>query len=174
MPTARKHRASPEIRANHLYQRAEEEWRNGKLRQAFRFFLAAAEAGVVSAFRIVGQFYDCGDGVRANESEALRWYRRAYRNGDYSAANNVGCILRDKGNLTQALRWFRRAVKLGDADANLNIAKLYLQHKGSRDLAIPFLKRTFRSQNATEGSKEEARHLLNQLKKVSRLGTKNL
>lgn len=169
MQTARKHRAlSIEIRANHLYQCAEEEWRRGRLRRAFRLFLAAAKAGVAPAFSIVAQFYDQGDGVKANESAALHWYRRAFSNGYHSVANNIGCILRDRKRLNEALLWFRRAVKLGDADANLNIAKLYLQHKGNQTLAIRFLKETCRSRNATEGSKEEARKLLTQLKKGGR------
>lgn len=127
--------------------------------------MAAARAGVKPAFGIVAQFYDHGDGVRTNENAALHWYRRAYRNGDRSAANNIGCILRDRKRLNEALLWFRRAIKLGDADANLNIAKLYLRHKGNQALAIHFLKETNRSPNVTVGSKEEARHLLKQLKK---------
>lgn len=169
MPRAMKHRAlSVEIKANRLYQRAEEEWRRGRLRPAFRLFLAAAKAGITPAFGTVAQFYDFGDGVRANENEALLWYRRAYRNGDCSVANNIGCILRDRKRLKEALLWFRRAVKRGDGDANLNIAKLYLQHKGNQGLAARFLKETCMSRNVTEGSKEEARHLLKQLKKGSR------
>lgn len=168
MPAVRKHRASSaEIDANRLYQRAGEEWTRGRLRRAFPLFLAAAKAGITPAFGIVAQFYDFGDGVRANEKEALLWYRRAYRNGDCSVANNIGCILRDRKRLNEAHLWFRRAVKRGDGDANLNIAKLYLQHKGKQALAVRFLRETCRSRSVTEGSKEEARHLLKQLKKIA-------
>lgn len=169
MLIARKHRAlSTEIQADSLYQRAEEEWHRGRLRPAFRLFLAAAKAGITPAFGIVAQFYDFGDGIRANENKALLWYRRAYRNGDCSVANNIGCILGDRKRLKEALLWLRRAVKQGDGDANLNIAKLYLQHKGNTALAVRFLKQTCRSRNVTDGSKEEARHLLKQLKKAGR------
>lgn len=168
MLVARKHGAlSKEIKANRLYQRAEEQWARGRLQRAFRLFLAAAKAGVTPAFGVVAQFYDFGDGVRANKNEALLWYRRAYRNGDCSVANNIGCILRDRRRLNEALLWFRRAVKLGDGDANLNIAKLYLQRNGNPALAVRFLKETCSSRNVTEGSKEEARDLLKQLEKGS-------
>lgn len=156
---------STEIRANDFHQRAEEEWRKGRLRPAFRFFLAAAKAGMVSAYGILGQFYDHGDGVKANDNAACHWYLRAYRNGDHSVANNIGCILRDRNKLTEALLWFRRAVKRGDADANLNIAKLYIWHKHDPARAVRFLHEVNRSRNVTAGSKEEARRLLAQMQK---------
>ena len=148
------------IKANDLYRRAEEEWRRGRLRPAFRLFLAAAKAGMAPAFSTVGQFYDRGDGIKANENAALYWYRRAYRNGDYSAANNIGCIWRDRNKLGRALLWFHRAVRLGDADANLNIAKVYLRNKRDLGKATHYLNKTSKSRLATEGSREEARHLL--------------
>ena len=150
-------------RAGLLYQRGDEAWRRGRLRSAFRYFLAAARAGMVPAFGIVGQFYDRGDGVRADEDAALYWYRRASRDGDRSAANNIGCIWRDRGKLGRALRWFERAVELGDADANLNIAKIHLR-KGDLAVAARYLNRTRRSPWVTEESKEEARLLLKELK----------
>ena len=151
-------------KANDLYQRAEEEWRRGRLRRAFRLMLAAAKAGMVPAFATVAQFYDRGDGVKANESAALDWYRRAYHAGDYSAANNIGCIWRDRKKLRQALLWFHRAVKLGDAEANLNIAKIYLRNKRDLAKAVQYLSATCNSAQTTEGSKEEARLLLRELK----------
>ena len=41
-------------RANLLYQRADEAWRQGHSRLAYRLFLRAARAGMTAAFRIVG------------------------------------------------------------------------------------------------------------------------
>ncbi|HEX4004073.1 MAG TPA: hypothetical protein VHX36_15590 [Candidatus Acidoferrales bacterium] len=150
--------------ANALYQRAEEEWKQGRMRLAFRWMLGAAKAGMVPAFGTVAQFYDRGDGVRANQGSALYWYQRAYQSGDHSVANNIGCILRDRKKTSQALRWFRRAVDSGDGDANLNIAKVYLHKKRDIGKAIQYLIKTRRSKWATEGSKDEARLLLMQLK----------
>lgn len=151
-------------KANRLYQSGEEEWRRGRLRPAFRFFLASAKAGMVTAYCTVAQFYDQGEGVKANEIAALRWYQRAYRAGNYSAANNIGCIWRDRNELKRALLWFHRAVSLGDADANLNIAKIYLHHKGQLAKATRYLNATCKSAYATEGSKKEARLLLRGMK----------
>jgi TPR repeat protein len=146
-------------RANELYRRGDEAWSKGRLRPAFRFFLAAARAGMVPAFRVIGQFYDRGEGTARNKGAALFWYRRAAQSGDYSAANNVGCIWRDRGKVARALRWFERAVQLGDPDASLNIARVYLR-RGDSVKARPYLRKVSRSPWATEQSKEEARRLL--------------
>ena len=157
-------------RANELYRRGDEAWSKGHLRPAFRFFLAAARAGMAAAFSTVGQFYQRGDGVKVDQDAALFWYRRAARQGEDSAANNIGCILRDRGKLSEALRWFKQAVKLGDADANLEIAKVYLRKRDSAK-ARPYLQRTRRSPWVTEQSKEEARRLLGKMKSQSRKST---
>ncbi|MGH7118990.1 MAG: tetratricopeptide repeat protein [Acetobacteraceae bacterium] len=147
-------------RANLLYVQAEEAWRGNDVRSAFRLFLASAKAGMVPAFGIVGQFYARGEGVAKNDRAALNWYQRAADNGDDSAANNAGCIWRDRGNLARALQWFERAAKLGDPDANLEIAKVYLRKKDPAR-ARPYLVRVRKSAWATEQSKEEAQALVN-------------
>jgi TPR repeat protein len=116
-------------RANELYRRGDEAWSKGHLRPAFRLFLAAAKAGMEAAFSTVGNFYHNGIGVNANPDAAICWYRLAYRAGDRSVANNIGCIVRDRKKFRQAIEWFRRAVQQKDGDSNLNIAKIYL-HKG--------------------------------------------
>ena len=107
-------------KTDQVYECADKEWSRGRMRSAFRLFLASAKAGNASAFGTVAQFYDYGCGVKFNENGALYWYRRAYRHGDSTAANNIGCILRDQNKLSLALQWFHRAVKLGDGAANLN------------------------------------------------------
>ena len=157
------------IKAKTLYQRAHKHWRRGQLRSAFRLFLAAAKASMVPAFSTLGQFYDRGDGVRANEDAALYWYGRAYRHGDYSSANNIGCIWRDRKKFSRAISWLERAAKLGDGDANLNIAKIYLHNKHDLKKAIRYLNATCNADHVTEASKEEARRLL---KQVTRRTTK--
>jgi uncharacterized protein len=152
-----------EVEANRLYQRADRLWSQGRMRPAFRLFLAAAKAGIVPAFRTVGQFYDRGDGVKANQEAALYWYRRAYRHGSESAANNIGCIWRDRGKLSRAMWWLKQAVKLGDDDANLNIAKVYLRRRRNLAKAEEYLNKVCKSKRVTRGSKEEARQLLKKL-----------
>lgn len=147
-------------KADLLYERANEAWNRSSMRVAFRLLLAAARAGNTSAFGTVGQFYDFGKGVKFNERAALYWYRRAYRQGDSTTANNIGCILRDQNKLGPALQWFRRAVKSGDADANLNIAKIYLHRKRGPKTATRYLRAVCKSKDVLKQSKEQAKELL--------------
>ena len=115
------------------------------------------------AYKTVGQFYDLGDGVKPDPNAALYWYGRAYRHGDFSAANNIGCIWRERGNVGRALTWFRRAVKLGDPEANLNIAKIYVDQRRNPKKALGYLHRVRRAKGVTEGSREETKRLLKKL-----------
>src|ERR1700722_12763846 len=80
-----------------LFQRADEQWEAGNLRSAFRLFLAAAEGGEPGCQVNIGTFYSEGLGVKKDIPSALYWYRRAYRRGIASAANNIGCVYRDEG-----------------------------------------------------------------------------
>lgn len=159
-----------------LYRSGEEHWSAGELRPAFRLFLKAAKAGYFPAFDIVASFYSQGTGVKIDHDAALHWYLRSYRERDAwnkrahrmalsVPANNIGCILRDKGREKEAISWFRRAVRLGDGDANLNIAEIYIRNGGSdRQKAIRYLQRTIDAPYVTDGSIEEARDLLKQLR----------
>ena len=162
MPKRRSHNLTDKIAANDLYQRATERWRRKRLHEAFRLFLAAAKAGSEAALEPLAQFYDYGQGTKANKQAALYWYRRAYRNGGDSAANNIGCIWRDQGKTGTALWWFRRAIDLGDDDANLNIAKAYLRRRNLAK-AEEYLNKVRKSKRVTAGSKQEARQLLKKL-----------
>lgn len=147
-------------KAESLYERANKEWSRGRLRAAFRHFLAAARAGHVYAFYFVGESYDYSRGIKFNESAELYWYLRAARHGDSGGANNAGCTLRDQNTLDAALRRFRKAVKPGDEDANLNLAKIYLHRKRDRRTALRYLKATCKAKNAFESSKEQAREMI--------------
>jgi TPR repeat protein len=153
-----------------LFVRANQQWDQGKLRSAFRLFLAAAEAGHSDAQVDLGFFYDTGLGVRANRDSAIYWYRRAYGRGSAEGAANIGTIWRDAGNLNRALSWFQRAVNLGNADANLEIAKIYLRDQQNIRKAEQYLKRTCTASpsRVTELSKDEAKQLLKQIRRRRR------
>ena len=144
---------------NDLFFRADRLSDQGQHRKAFRLFLSGAKAGDDSAQLNVGYCYDCGVGTRRNRSAAMYWYKRAYRRGDGSAANNIGTIWRDEHKPKRALYWFRRAVDLGNDGANVEIAKFYL---GERDTAraIRHLEIALKSDRLAEVEEEEARRLL--------------
>jgi TPR repeat protein len=147
------------------YSRANEEWSRGRLRSAFRLFLAAAKNGNGLAYDTLGNFYDRGVGTKRDRDAALHWYKRAYRRGSFIAPNNIGVIYRDRKDLKRALAWFRRAVEHKDANANLNIAKIYLKDQRDIERAIRHLEEVCKAKgdDATESAKEEARLLLKRI-----------
>lgn len=157
-------------KSSEIFVRAERLRDRGHQAEAFRLFLAAAKAGDKASQLNVGCFYDEGIGVRRNRSAALYWYKRAYRRGDASAANNIGTIWRDEKKPRRALYWFRRAVNLGNDDSNLEIAKHYLRVERDPSKAIPYLNKVCRSDRVTETSAEEARKLLKEVTGKSRTG----
>jgi TPR repeat protein len=131
------------------------------MRPAFRLFRAAARAGDSGCQVNLGNCYSDGMGVKPNLRWALLWYRRAYRQGDCTAANNIAIVLRDEKKLYPALAWFARAIKRKDADANLHIAEIYLQ-LGDQPKALRYLKQvcSARPGCVTQHSLEQARILL--------------
>ncbi len=152
--------------ADRLFELAHERWRQGRLKSAFRLFLAGAKTGDVGCQLNLGNFYSDGIGLRPNPAAALEWYTRAYRQKYGPAASNIGVLFRNEGKLREALSWFERAAKLGDGDANLEIAKIYLG-RNERSRAAYYLKRTLgaRTGDTTEASREEASFLLRELGK---------
>ena len=158
---SKKFRTSPRTgNLSEMFIRADAMWDRGQLRNAFRLFLAAARAGDKASQLNVGYFYDKGIGVSRNDSTALYWYRRAYKRGDASAANNIAIIWRVRGNAKRSLFWFDRAVSLGNDDSNIEIAKHYLDEKNAPARAISFLKSVIKSHRVAESTLGEAKRLL--------------
>ncbi len=150
-----------------LFMRADQQWDRGNLQSAFLLFLAAAKAGDRGALLSLGYFYDTGVYVRQNRSMAFYWYKRAYRRGDASAANNIGTIWRDDKHSRRALYWFHRAVAMGNESSNLEIAKHYLQIEGESSMARGYLEKVCASNCVSEDTLQQAKRLLRGLSRKS-------
>jgi TPR repeat protein len=148
-----------------LFAEAEKRQESGDLRSAFRLLLAGAKAGHTGCQLNIGNYYDAGSGVRRNRSAALYWYKRAYRRGVSSAANNIGVLWRNENKPKRALQWFRKAVQLGDDEAHLEIAKYYLWIERQPEKAISHLEKVRRMKWVSEAGVEEAAMLLKQVRK---------
>jgi TPR repeat protein len=146
--------------AEELFVRATKQEERGKLRSAFRLYLAAAKAGDIGCQLNVGNFYDAGMGVRRNRLAALYWYKRAYRRGYSCAASNIGIMWRNEQKLKRSLEWFHKAVRSGDEEANLEIGKHYLFNEHNLAKAILHLEKVCHSDCVTEAGMEEATKLL--------------
>jgi TPR repeat protein len=165
VPKVTKRYAKSEL--ERMFERASQQEKKGNLTSAFRLFLAAAKTGDSISQINVGNFYSDGIGIKPNQTRGLYWYRRAYRQGERCAASNIAVVFLHQHDIEQAVRWFERAVNLGDGDANLDIAKIYLS-KNDRSKAIQYLRRTLRAktEDLTEGSREEARYLLKRMQRL--------
>ena len=145
------------------FEAASEAWDSGQLRPAFRLFSIAARNGDRGAQLNLGLFYQNGIGVRANNALAMVWYRRAYRKGDASAANNIGLMFLGRGDTRRARAWLERAVKAGNDDSRLHLAEISIAN-GRKTEAISHLTKLKDSRTATRESTRLAREKLRRLK----------
>ena len=74
------------------------------------------------------------EGLRENEAEAVRWYRRAAEAGEKTAMMMLGWHYQNDRSASQAsaqaIRWYRRAAGLGNAQSALRLARLRAQGHG--------------------------------------------
>jgi TPR repeat protein len=123
---------------------------------AVRLLQQAAKDGGSSAATMLGYAYDVGRGIRRL---AIKWYRRAIRQGDATAASNLATVYRDLGNFKLFHQWYLRAAKMGDGDAAVDSGYDYLYGIGAQK-NLPAAKRMFRlairSKYISESGREEA------------------
>ena len=93
-----------------------------------------AEQGDAEAQLRLGLMYFTGDGVPADDVEAVRWFRLAAEQGDNTAQYNLGImyangegVLKDD---VQAAQWYRLAAEQGHAGAQHNLGILYANGEG--------------------------------------------
>jgi TPR repeat protein len=84
----------------------------------YRMVLAAAEGGLPDAMTRLGDLHAAGDVVRQDPAEAEKWYRKAIREGDTVAMNNLAYMLARRGErLTEALNMIQLSITSGGATA---------------------------------------------------------
>lgn len=97
--------------------------------EAFKYFLSAAEQGMVEAQLNVGYIYDRG--VHRNYEEALKWYTLAAEKNYPISQQAIGVMYNNgrgvEQNVTEAEKWFRKAAINGNPDAQHNIGYFYLK-----------------------------------------------
>ena len=95
---------------------------------------ALADQGIAYAQNNLGVMYDDGDGVPENDTEAVKWYRKAADQGDAYAQCNLG-VMYENGegvpeNDAEAVKWYRKAADQGDAGAQYNLGFMYRTGEG--------------------------------------------
>jgi len=119
----------------------------------------AAMHGSPAAQNILGVLLSNGDVVRKNVPQALYWLNRAFRAGDYCAAQNIAITYRQTGDLKSAFNWFRKSTQTGDGDALVQLGIHYYWGKGTRKnpkAAVSCFRRAAKSQNICEAGKDDA------------------
>lgn len=128
-------------------------------RYAVRLLQYAAENGDSSAATMLAYAYDVGQGIRRNVALAIKWYHRAFRQGETMAAANLATVYRDRSNLKLAHQWHLRAMGMGDGDAAVDAGYDFLYGIGVRkDLrsARRMLRNALRSTLISQMGREEA------------------
>ena len=141
-------------------------WDRGRVKDAYRLFLAGANSGDESCQLNLGYLFDEGIGTRKNKTKAIYWYRKAYKHGNSAAATNMGILYREKKQNARAVQWFRQAIALKDNDALYELGNHYrfgLGLRKNKRLAIQCYKRLLKSKNVTEFTKEQASRALDEM-----------
>ncbi|HET7694955.1 MAG TPA: tetratricopeptide repeat protein [Vicinamibacterales bacterium] len=94
----------------------------------------AAAQQLAPAEHHLGQIYEFGFGVPADDGLALEWYRKAAGHGSAPAARAIGEFhLKGRGvraDAAEAARWFRRAADGDDLRAQYQLGQMYFDGTG--------------------------------------------
>ena len=113
-----------------------EAYNNNRYEEAGRLINSINLENVTVQF-CLGWMYANGYGVKKDEAEAVKWYRKAADQNDADAQRNLG-IMYDKGegvkqDKVEAAKWFRKAAEQNDANAQLNLGYIYANGIGGVD-----------------------------------------
>lgn len=118
--------------------RAADAFDNGREKEAFRYWLAAANKGTLEAYDKLAWMYLNGRGVAQNDREALKWYTEAAKST--ASADHmimVGAMYLDgrgvppgQASDREALGWFKKAAEKESAVAQTEIGRMYEHGRG--------------------------------------------
>jgi TPR repeat protein len=78
--------------------------------------------------------YVNGEGVPKDYTEAVKWFRKAAKQGDSRAQFSLGLRCANGEGVPQdyleAVKWYRRAAEQGDSSAQNNLGLMYANGKG--------------------------------------------
>ena len=97
-------------------------------------FTAEAARGNAVAQLNLGRMYAAGQGVPADDQQAISWFRKAADQGDARAQSNLGVMYETGRGVTkderQAVNWYRKAADQGEAGAQTNLGRMYADGSG--------------------------------------------
>lgn len=101
---------------------------------AFKLWLPLAEQGYAQAQGGLGMMYERGLGVKQDDFEAVKWFRKAAEQGDANAQVSLGVMYGNgrgvKQDDVEAVKWYRKAAEQGHANAQVILGFSYILGKG--------------------------------------------
>jgi TPR repeat protein len=122
--------------------------------EGLQWLTKASEAGDAEANYWIGQAYEQGRGVTADQKEATNWFSKGARMGDPSSQNSLAIKLAE-GNgtgkdLAQAIELFRKSAESGNYEAACNLALHYIRGEGvAKDYVLALMWGLIADRNAT-------------------------
>ena len=93
-----------------------------------------AASGEATAQVALGIAYASGDGIQADEAEAVRWFRKAAEQSDADGEYSLGEMYAfGRGvpvDYAEAAKWLRKSAEQGDVRAEANLGVLYAKGQG--------------------------------------------
>ncbi|MHC5135303.1 MAG: tetratricopeptide repeat protein [Planctomycetota bacterium] len=94
-----------------------------------------ADQGNAPAQYRLGEMYDNGEGVAADDTEAVKWYRKAAEQGHPGAQWQLGYKYEYGSGVAidnvESIKWFRKAAQQGHGIAQFELAMRYHTGKGT-------------------------------------------
>ena len=116
------------------FQQGLEATKRGDYQIAFKLWLPLAEQGNATTQFNVGLMYAEGQGVKQDDVEAIKWFRKAAEQGLAQAQYSL-CLMYAEGrgvkqDDVEAVKWYRQAAEQGDAKAQVMLGFSYILGKG--------------------------------------------
>ena len=111
-----------------------EAYERGDYDKAFSLAEPLALRGDAQAQNVLGVMYANGHGVRQNDEEAIKWYRKSAEQGFAKAQYHLGNLyLQGRGvgqSDKEAAKWYRKSAEQGFVLAQFNLGTMYLRGDG--------------------------------------------
>ncbi len=100
--------------------------------RALHWYTLSAENGNDSSQNALSVLLSTGDGIKRDINSAIYWSKQAIKQGNASAAHNLGTIYRDLKKFSLAFQWYKRAVEMGSMDSLFQVGLCYLFGIGTK------------------------------------------
>ena len=97
---------------------------------AFLDYKEKAIAGDAQAQYNLAQCLMSGREIRKNEKEAVKWYKKAARQGNSDAQRSLGAKAYLISNYRKAVYWYKKAARQGNSDAQCLLGDCYMLGNG--------------------------------------------